>query len=168
MVKTETSNKNPHNSWKKLNVLEDCPSLDLPRGVKKRAWSKYSSVPKPQAVSLTMTSLLHKNKRLINSGHTWCQPNCEWICVRHQVPKGFLGQGPVTQLPPVAALAKFVGGVLGKLVVEEKVLLLHTTCTSIPFFINNRNYSLVCHFGPKYSSLGPSCGQIKRCTKRSQ
>ena len=28
------------NSRKKLNVMEDCPSLDLPSGVKKRAWCR--------------------------------------------------------------------------------------------------------------------------------
>ena len=31
------------NSRKKLNVSEDCPSLDLPSGVKKRAWISWAS-----------------------------------------------------------------------------------------------------------------------------
>ena len=36
-MKNSKLKEKTQNSRKKLNVLEDCPSLDLPSGVKKRA-----------------------------------------------------------------------------------------------------------------------------------
>ena len=55
----------------------------------------------------------------------------------------------MTQLSPVAALPNLVGGVLGKLVVEEKVLLLHTTYTRRRHSIVNHQNRSLCHLSLK-------------------
>ena len=54
-------------------------------------------------------------------------PDSEWVILRHHGSEGLLGQRSVAKLSPLAPSSYLPCGVLGKLVVQKKVLLLQAS-----------------------------------------